>query len=333
MAAHAIKIGNRIMKKVVVFSQIDQDVLAQLQQDYRVVVLNPKLGDINDQIRTEVVDADAMIGAGRLLNEGNLAPAQKLKIISTVSVGYDNYDVNYLNQKKIWLANTPHVLTETTADLAFTLLLSAARKLPYLDAWTKQGQWKRTVSTEQFGMDVFGKTLGIIGLGNIGAAIARRGFYGFNMNILYHNRREKIEVAQAFNAQYRDLDQLLQQSDFIVVAVDLNHESQALIGAEQFDLMQKHAVFVNIARGSVVDEDALIEALKQNKIFAAGLDVYAKEPLQNSALFELPNAVTLPHIGSATTETRQKMVKLAYQNLVDALQDRTPRYLVNPKFE
>ena len=333
MAAHAIKIGNRIMKKVVVFSQIDQDVLAQLQQDYRVVVLNPKLGDINDQIRTEVVDADAMIGAGRLLNEGNLASAQKLKIISTVSVGYDNYDVNYLNQKKIWLANTPHVLTETTADLAFTLLLSAARKVPYLDAWTKQGQWKRTVSTEQFGMDVFGKTLGIIGLGNIGAAIARRGFYGFNMNILYHNRREKIEVAQAFNAQYRDLDQLLQQSDFIVVAVDLNHESQALIGAEQFDLMQKHAVFVNIARGSVVDENALIEALKQNKIFAAGLDVYAKEPLQNSALFELPNAVTLPHIGSATTETRQKMVKLAYQNLVDALQDRTPRYLINPKFE
>lgn len=333
MAAHAIKIGNRIMKKVVVFSQIDQDVLAQLQQDYRVVVLNPKLGDINDQIRTEVVDADAMIGAGRLLNESNLAPAQKLKIISTVSVGYDNYDVNYLNQKKIWLANTPHVLTETTADLAFTLLLSAARKVPYLDAWTKQGQWKRTVSTEQFGMDVFGKTLGIIGLGNIGAAIAHRGFYGFNMNILYHNRREKIEVAQAFNAQYRNLDQLLQQSDFIVVAVDLNHESQALIGAEQFDLMQKHAVFVNIARGSVVDENALIEALKQNKIFAAGLDVYAKEPLQNSALFELPNAVTLPHIGSATTETRQKMVKLAYQNLVDALQDRTPRYLVNPKFE
>ncbi|VXA58176.1 Glyoxylate reductase / Glyoxylatereductase / Hydroxypyruvate reductase, 2-ketoaldonate reductase, broad specificity [Acinetobacter proteolyticus] len=321
------------MKKVVVFSQINQDVIAQLQQDYQVVVLNPKLGDINEQIRTEVVDADAMIGAGRLLNESNLAPAQKLKIISTVSVGYDNYDVDYLNQKKIWLANTPHILTETTADLAFSLLLSAARKIPQLDAWTKQGQWKRTVATEQFGVDVFGKTLGIIGLGHIGAAIARRGFYGFNMNILYHNRREKIEVAQAFNAQYRDLDQLLQQSDFIVVAVDLNTESKALIGAEQFDLMQKHAVFVNIARGSVVDEHALIEALQQNKIFAAGLDVYAKEPLQSSPLFELPNAVTAPHIGSATAETRQKMVDLAYQNLIDALEDRTPRYLVNPKFE
>ena len=321
------------MKKVVVFSQIDQNVLARLQQNYQVVVLNPKLGEINEQIRTEVVDADAMIGAGRLLNASNLAPAQKLKIISTVSVGYDNYDVDYLNQRKIWLANTPHVLTETSADLAFSLLLSAARKIPQLDAWTKQGQWKRTVSTEQFGVDVFGKTLGIIGLGHIGAAIARRGFYGFNMNILYHNRREKIEVAQAFNADYRSLDQLLQQSDFIVVAVDLNHESHALIGEAQFDLMQKHAVFINIARGSVVDENALIDALQQNKIFAAGLDVYAKEPLQSSALFDLANVVTAPHIGSATAETRKKMVELAYQNLIDALEDRTPRYLVNPKFE
>ncbi|RLZ10885.1 D-glycerate dehydrogenase [Acinetobacter sp. 2JN-4] len=321
------------MKKVVVFSQINQDVLARLQQDYQVVVLNPKLGDINAQIRAEVVDADAMIGAGRLLNQSNLAAAQKLKIISTVSVGYDNYDIDYLNQRKIWLANTPHVLTETTADLAFSLLLSAARKIPQLDAWTKQGQWKRTVSAEQFGVDVFGKTLGIIGLGHIGAAIARRGFHGFNMNILYHNRREKIEVAQAFNAQYRDLDQLLQQSDFIVVAVDLNSQSQALIGEAQFELMQKHAVFINIARGSVVDENALLEALQQNKIFAAGLDVYAKEPLQASPLFELPNVVTAPHIGSATAETRNKMANLAYQNLIDALEDRTPRYLVNPKFE
>lgn len=334
MAAYAVLGNGKLrMKKVVVFSQIDQDVLARLQQSYQVVVLNPKLGDINEQIRTEVVDADAMIGAGRLLNESNLAPAQKLKIISTVSVGYDNYDVEYLNQRKIWLANTPHVLTETTADLAFSLLLSAARKIPQLDAWTKQGQWKRTVPTDQFGVDVFGKTLGIIGLGHIGAAIARRGFYGFNMNILYHNRREKIEVAQAVNAQYRELDQLLQQSDFVVVAVDLNNESKALMGEAQFDLMQKHAVFVNIARGSVVDEDALIQALQQNKIFAAGLDVYAKEPLQDSPLFELANVVTAPHIGSATLETRQKMVNLAYQNLIDALEDRVPRYLVNPKFE
>ena len=316
-------------QKVVVFSQIDATVLDQLERDYHVVVLNPKQGDINEQIRTEVVDADAMIGAGRLLNETNLAPAQKLKIISTVSVGYDNYDVDYLTKNNIWLANTPHVLTETTADLAFTLLVSAARKVPELDQWTKQGEWKRTVGPAQFGQDIFGKTLGIIGLGNIGAAVARRGFYGFNMNILYHNRREKLALAQPLNARYCGLDELLSQSDFVVVAVDLNPESKALMGKAQFEKMQSHAVFVNIARGSVVDEEALVHALQQQQIFAAGLDVHQKEPLQSSPLFSLPNVVTLPHIGSATAETRLKMAKLAHKNLVDALEGRTPQYLVN----
>ena len=319
-------------KKVVVFSQIDSEVQAKLAEKYQLVVLNPKHGDINAQIRQAVVDADAMIGAGRLLNESNIATAEKLKIISSVSVGYDNYDVDYLNQKKIWLSNTPHVLTETTADLAFTLLMSAARKVPSLDHWTKQGEWQRTVNATQFGQEIFGKTLGIIGLGHIGAAIARRGFYGFNMNIVYHNRREKIEVAQQFNAQYKSLEALLKQADFVVVAVDLNSQSKALIGAQEFALMQKHAVFVNIARGSVVDEEALTEALQNRQIFAAGLDVYQKEPLQQSPLFELDNVVTLPHIGSATAETRKKMAELALQNLVDALEQRTPRYLVNENF-
>ncbi|ENU57841.1 Glyoxylate reductase [Acinetobacter guillouiae MSP4-18] len=319
-------------KKVVVFSQIDSEVQAKLAEKYQLVVLNPKQGDINAQIRQAVVDADAMIGAGRLINESNIATAEKLKIISSVSVGYDNYDVDYLNQKKIWLSNTPHVLTETTADLAFTLLMSAARKVPSLDHWTKQGEWQRTVNATQFGQEIFGKTLGIIGLGHIGAAIARRGFYGFNMNILYHNRREKIEVAQQFNAQYKSLEALLKQADFVVVAVDLNSQSKALIGAQEFALMQKYAVFVNIARGSVVDEQALTEALQNRQIFAAGLDVYQKEPLQQSPLFELDNVVTLPHIGSATAETRKKMAELAFQNLVDALEQRTPRYLVNENF-
>ena len=223
-------------------------------------------------------------------------------------------------------------MTETTADLAFTLLMSAARKVPYLDQWTKQGHWQRTVGEAQFGHDIFGKTLGIIGLGNIGAAVARRGFYGFNMNILYHNRREKLELAQPLNAKYCALNELLQQSDFIVVAVDLNAESKALIGQSEFDNMQSHAVFVNIARGSVVDQQALIATLKAGKIFAAGLDVYAKEPLQESELFHLDNVVTLPHVGSATAETRKKMAELAYRNVVDALEGRTPPYIVNPVF-
>ncbi|QIC70522.1 2-hydroxyacid dehydrogenase [Acinetobacter indicus] len=319
-------------QKVIAFSQVDQDVLSQLKQQYDVVEISPKLGDVNEQIRTHVQDADGMIGAGRLLNASNLTGARRLKVVSSISVGYDNYDVGYLTEQQIYLCHTPHVLTETTADLAFSLLMGASRQLAYLDRWTKQGEWKRTVGPAQFGQDIHGKTLGIIGLGNIGAAIARRGRYGFNMNILYHNRRENLAQAQPLNAQYRSLDELLKQSDFVVVTVDLNADSTALIGAREFELMQKHAVFVNIARGSVVNEQALIDALKQQKIFAAGLDVYEKEPLQSSELFGLDNVLTLPHIGSATAETRKKMAWLAYKNLVDVLEGRQPGYAVNGRF-
>jgi len=319
-------------QKVVVFSQIDTDIQNKLEQNYQVSYIQPKLGDVNQQLLQQVQDADGMIGAGRLLNRDNLASATRLKIISSVSVGYDNYELDYLNEKKIYLSHTPHVLTETTADLAFTLLMSAARKVAYLDQWTKQGQWQRTVGEAQFGMDIFGKTLGIIGLGHIGAAIARRGFYGFNMNILYHNRREKPELAQGLNAKYCQLEELLQRSDFVVVAVDLNADSKALIATAELAKMQSHAVLVNISRGSVIDEQALISALKAKQVFAAGLDVYQKEPLKESELFQLDNVVTLPHVGSATGATRKKMAELAYQNLVDALEGRVPRYVVNPEF-
>src|SRR5690606_10526488 len=225
-------------QKVVVFSQIDPDIQNKLEQNYQVSYIQPKLGDVNQQLLQQVQDADGMIGAGRLLNRDNLASATRLKIISSVSVGYDNYELDYLNEKKIYLSNTPHVLTETTADLAFTLLMSAAPKVAYLDQWTKQGQWQRTVGAAQFAVVVFGKSLGFIGLGHIGAAIARRGFYGFNMSILYHTRRERPEIAQALNAQYCQRDELLQRSDFVVAAVDLNADSNALIAAAELAKMQ-----------------------------------------------------------------------------------------------
>lgn len=320
-------------QKVVVFSQIDQSILYQLEQQFQVVQISHKLGDVQQQIIEATRDADGMIGAGRILNATNLSQAKQLKVISSVSVGYDNYDLAYLNQQQIWLAHTPHVLTETTADLAFTLLMSAARKVASLDAGTKQGLWQRTVSEAQFGVDIYGKTLGIIGLGHIGEAIARRGFHGFNMNVLYHNRSENLSRASALNATYCDLNSLLKRSDFVVVAVDLNADSKALIGEAELALMQSHAVLVNIARGSVVDEQALIHALKNRQIFAAGLDVYAKEPLQHSELFELDNVVTLPHVGSATAATRKRMADLAYQNLLEALAGRQPTYVVNPLYQ
>lgn len=317
-------------QKVVVFSQIDAEILARLQQQYEVVVINPKLGDVQEQIKAAVVDADGMIGAGRMLNAANLESAQKLKVISSISVGYDNYDVDYLTQSGIWLAHTPHVLTETTADLAFTLLMSAAKQVTRLDQWTKQGHWQRTVGQDQFGQEIFGRTLGIIGLGNIGQAIARRGFHGFNMNILYHGRQEHLDRAEALNARFCSLNELLQQSDFVVLAVDLNADSRQLIDAAALAQMQKHAVLVNISRGQVLDEAALYDAIVNRTIFAAGLDVYQQEPLKQSDLFDLDYVVTLPHVGSATAQTRKKMAELAYQQLVDALNGRQPRYLVNP---
>ena len=319
---------NHEMKKVVIFSQIFPEFEEKLRQDFDVININPKLGDVNQQIREAVTNAHGMIGAGRLLGKDQLDTAQHLEIVSSVSVGYDNYDVDYLKSRQIQLAHTPHVLTETTADTAFALLMSAARRIPELDQWTRQGQWQRTVSAGQFGMDIHGKTLGIIGLGHIGSAIARRGYYGFNMNIKYLGRREKLETAQQFQAEYLSLEELLTSSDFIVVAVDLNAQTKYLLGQAEFALMKSTAVLVNISRGAVIDEDALIEALQNQQIFGAGLDVFTQEPLQSSKLFELNNVVVTPHIGSATEATRYAMNKLAYENLVLALNGQKPKYSV-----
>lgn len=315
-------------KKVVIFSQIFPEFEEKLKQDYDVVKVSPKLGDVNQQLREAVKDAHGMIGAGRYLGQEQLETAQQLEIISTVSVGYDNYDVDYLKQKNIILAHTPHVLTETTADTAFTLLVSAARRLPELDRWTRAGHWKKTVGQAEYGVDIHGKTLGIIGLGHIGSAIARRGYYGFNMDIKYYGRREKPEMADAFKAEFLDLDELLEQSDFVVVAVNLSETTRHLISQAQLEKMQSHAVLVNISRGAVVDEEALYHALKAKQIFAAGLDVFQKEPLTESPLFELENVVVAPHIGSATEATRYAMNKLAYENLVLQLQGKRAKYVV-----
>lgn len=316
-------------KKVVIFTKILPEFSEKLSQAYDVVTIDPKQGDVNEQIKQAVTDAHGMIGVGRPLGAEQLSGAKQLEVVSTVSVGYDNYDVDYLTERGITLTHTPHVLTETTADTGFALLMDAARRVVELDKWTRDGQWQRTVSPAEFGMDIHGKTLGIVGLGHIGAAIARRGYLGFNMSIKYHGRREKPEVANALNAEFLSLPELLAQCDFVVVAVNLSEETKHLIGKEELAIMQPHAVLVNIARGTVLDEAALIDALKAKQIYAAGLDVFAKEPMAESELFALDNVVVTPHIGSATEETRYAMNKLAYENLVLALEGKRPKYPVN----
>ncbi|KPZ14168.1 2-hydroxyacid dehydrogenase [Pseudomonas syringae group genomosp. 3] len=318
-------------KTVLAFSRVSPEMAERLAQDFNVIVPNPKQGDINAQFDEALPHSHGLIGAGRKLGREQLQNATQLEVVSSISVGYDNYDVGYLSERGILLTNTPDVLTESTADLGFSLIMSSARRVAELDAYTKAGQWTRSIEPPHFGTDVHGKTLGIVGMGNIGAAIARRGRLGFNMPILYSGNSRKSELEQELGAQFRSLDQLLAEADFVCLVVPLSEKTRHLIGRRELSLMKPGAILINIARGPIVDEPALIEALQNGTIRGAGLDVYEKEPLSESPLFQLKNAVTLPHVGSATTETRQAMADRAYNNLRSALLGERPQDLVNPQ--
>ncbi|MBP3363557.1 MAG: D-glycerate dehydrogenase, partial [Pseudomonas sp.] len=252
--------------------------------------------------------------------------------VASVSVGVDNYDIDYMTERKIQLTNTPDVLTETTADTGFALVLASARRVVELANMVRNGQWVKNVGPEHFGTDVHGKTLGIIGMGRIGEALAQRGHFGFGMPVIYHSNSPKPAVEARFNAQYRSLDELLQEADFICLTLPLTAQTEGLIGAEQFALMRRESIFINISRGKVVDEAALINALQQGQIRAAGLDVFEREPLElTSPLLKLDNVVATPHIGSATFETREAMARCAVENLLAALAGERPANLVNPQ--
>jgi len=258
-----------------------------------------------------------------------IARAKRLKVISTMAVGYNNIDVEAATSRGVLVANTPGVLTETTADLTFALLMATARRITESSEFLRSGKWKTWSPLLLTGMDVYGATLGIIGMGSIGEAVARRA-RGFNMNILYHNRSRKPEVERELGAVYADKRTLLRESDFVVLLTPLTPETRHLIGREELRLMKNTAVLINVARGGIVDEAALYEALKNNEIWAAGLDVFEQEPVPlNHPLLTLPNVVTLPHIGSASVKTRMSMAHLAARQLVDALNGKMPAHAVN----
>jgi len=260
-----------------------------------------------------------------------IAQLDGVKIIANVAVGYDNIDVPAATRAGILVSNTPDVLTDTTADLAFALILATARRLFEANKFLMDGKWNKWAIDLLLGRDVHHQTLGIIGLGRIGRAVARRG-RGFSMRILYSDaRRAPEEVERELGATYVPLEDLLRDSDIVSIHTPLTESTRHLIGAEQLRMMKPTAILVNTSRGPVVDEAALVEALRNRTIWDAGLDVFENEPKVHPGLLELPNAVLVPHIGSATVETRLKMCMLAAENVIAALQGRQPPTLVNPE--
>lgn len=264
------------------------------------------------------VDAEWMDAAG-----------PSLVVVSNFAVGVNNVDVAVATRRGIRVCNTPDVLTDATADLGFALLLSAARKVSDADRFVRAGGWTGWDPWGFLGVPVAGKTLGIVGMGKIGAGVARRS-RGFSMKVLYHNRRRLSPSEEAgVAASYRGLDALLAESDFVVLCVPLTPETRGLISAERLGRMKRTAVLVNISRGEVVDEEAVATALTEGRLFGAGLDVFEKEPRIHPRLLSAPSAVLLPHLGSATGETREAMGRLATENLLAVLDGREPPCPVN----
>jgi len=249
------------------------------------------------------------------MDEELLNHAKQLKIISNLAVGFDNIDVDTMQERNVVVTNTPDVLTETTADLTFTLLLATARRVIEANDLIRDNEWKHWSPFLLAGADVYGQTIGIVGMGRIGQAVARRAM-GFNMNILYHNRSRDLAVEKTIGATYSSFDNLIKTADYIVSLVPLTAETEGLFDKSVFEKMKNSAIFINVSRGQVVDEDALYKALKSKTIQAAGLDVFQKEPISNDhPLMQLSNAVCLPHIGSASVRTREKMIELCLKNL------------------
>ncbi|MFQ3790180.1 2-hydroxyacid dehydrogenase [Halomonas sp. A29] len=319
-----------MMKRIVAYSRLKPTHLEQLRQRFHVDYFETLKDTDDPAFRQTLGQAHGIVGSSLPITPELLDQAPHLEAIASISVGYDNYPVEELTRRGILLCNTPDVLTETTADTGFLLIMATARRAIELADFVKRGDWQESIGESHFGSDVHGKTLGMIGLGRIGAAVARRGALGFGMRVLYSNASPKPELERELGAVRCELDELLAQSDFVCVTVPLSAETTHLIGKREFGLMKRSAIFVNIARGKVVDEAALIGALEGGEIHAAGLDVFEQEPLSpESPLPHMANVVALPHIGSATHETRDAMAQRAVDNIMLALDGKRPISLVN----
>lgn len=317
---------------IIQYMPLPDDLRASLAEHFDVTEL-ANLDDATLEAYAEVLRrAEGLIGSGAKVDESFLNKMPALKVCSTVSAGYDSFDVDALTRHNVLFTHTPGALTETVADAMMALVLSTARNLPAMDQWVKSGGWEQAPEKLPLAIDVHHKKMGIIGMGRIGLALAKRAHHGFGMEIIYHSRKPHSDAEQQVNGRYAQLDELLREADFVCVVLPLSAETHHLISHQQLNLMKSSAILINAGRGPVVDEQALIAALQAKKIYGAGLDVFEKEPLSaSSPLTSLPNVVTLPHIGSATHETRYAMKYDGVQNLIRGLKGTLTENIVNPQ--
>jgi gluconate 2-dehydrogenase len=318
--------------KVLVTREVFPEIIESLSQHFDVETNPTDEVYGGDELVRRLQGKDGLFAnpADRISRE-LIAAVPQLKAVCNMAVGYNNIDVPAATEAGILVTNTPDVLNETTADHAWALLLAAARRVTESEHWLRAGQWKQWRYDDFLGTDIHGATLGIIGMGRIGQAIARRSI-GFGMKVVYHNRSRLTpeQEAAANGALYLDKEALLRSADHIVLVLPYSPTTHHTIGANELALMKPTAVLVNIARGGIVDDAALIDALKRNRIAAAGLDVFENEPTFNPALLELTNVVLTPHIGSSSRPTRMAMAATAANNLITALTGRVPPNLLNP---
>jgi lactate dehydrogenase-like 2-hydroxyacid dehydrogenase len=317
---------------VLVTKRIYPEAIEYLEQHAQVDYANSDDGLTADELARRIRGKLGVVSQGiDKFSPEVIAKLDGLRVISNVAVGFDNIDVPAATRAGILVTNTPDVLTDTTADLAWALMLAAARRLVESTHFLYDGKWVKGSIDLLVGQDVHHSTLGIFGIGRIGQAVARRA-RGFSMRVLYHDvRRAPAEVEKELELQFVPAEQLLRESDFVSLHVPLMPKTRKLIGAAQLRMMKPTAVLVNTSRGPVVDEAALAEALSRNVIAAAGLDVFENEPTVHPRLLELENVVLLPHVGSATAATRRKMCMLAVENCAAAVTGRRPPTMLNPE--
>lgn len=320
--------------KVLVTRELFEDSIKLLKEHVEVHVYQSKNKPIpRDILLKKVKDCDGIIS---LLTDDidkelmNLSP--NLKTISNYAVGYDNIDVDTATKKGIMVTNTPGILTDTTADLAFGLLIAISRRIAEGDRFVRDGKWVHAWGPKMFiGRDVHGKTLGIIGLGRIGTTVAKRA-KGFDMRVLYYDKYRDSEKEKEMDIEYTQLENLIKKSDFITLHVPLTDETRHLIGSNEFKKMKKSAYLINTSRGPVIDQEALHQALINKDIAGAALDVFKEEPINpDSPLLKLDNIILTPHIGSASVETRKEMSDTAVKNVIAAIKGKKPPNLVNPE--